>query len=89
MLLEQNSKEQHKAYKAEKLFILMGQFWLGNVALAKSLQCLHWTQKEDGTGIDFKINRSRPNPNAHKLIVAIKSNRSFFPKKELEAKMKG
>jgi hypothetical protein len=58
------------------------------VALAESLQCLHQTLKEDNTGFNFKFNRSRSNLNAHKLIATIKSNSGFFPKKQLEEKMK-
>jgi hypothetical protein len=64
-------------------------FWgMLGLALAKPLQYLHQTPKEDSTGFDFKIDRSRLNPNAHKLIAVVKSNHGFFPKNELEAKMK-
>ena len=82
----QMCKERQIAKEDCKRHIVVADSWFGSVALAETMKCIY----RDDNDHSFVIKKDRgQNPKSHELIGAIKTNTTFYPKEEIQTKMKG
>lgn len=72
--------------------LVVADSWFGSVRVAESLKLLRRLKPDEDASEScggYVLDRSAgENPNGHELVAAVKTNTGWFPKKELEEKMR-
>ena len=82
-------QERVDAKKASRRHLVIADSWFGSVKLAETLKLLHRVPTDNDGNYTYEINKDKGrNPNGHEIIASVKSNSGWFPRKQIESKMK-